>query len=857
MKVPIRHLAHNLLWTDSGQAHAVWRVEPSAYRHTTRAAKAQLLADTEALFKSIEGTYRLLSVCGQIDPADTVNRMIAGIDLAASPDYTALCEEFLTRLEMIETRERSRYLVVPLPDAGGARGLLAAGKRAIAEITAAAGATSPRIKPGEVAERLNQARGMRASWPGRIELVEASPAEILWLYARAPRRGLDEPSRPQPGQGPASATGLGALDEFLLDEGARGDRAGTPGAFNPFNHRHVKILTEHGASYQAFLCLSEMPGDFVWPGSEWLAGLDEIEFPVEWSIQINGIPRAEAEAKSRRQARELAAQVGEYTGGGDDPAGVPTPLAEAIGSLEQMRDRLSASASELELQTTAILCVSGESAAEVEQRAETLRKRYANADWQLSRPTGGQIACYTAMLPGTPAPRMLGDYVQFTLAADFAMSMPFAGDRLGDENGALFALSLSGSGLPVLTDFGLGPRANAGASAAFVGELGSGKSVSMKAAAYYSLVRGRRSGWAGSRGRVLAVDRTPSQEWVTFLQACPGQTQVIELSDSAKLSLDPLRIFHGKSAARYTEAVLSTLLQIRAMSEEGLVLTEAIEATVRHPDPSIRALAMELAHRGQRDPGGAAALLARKLRAVAGKSVSKALFNPKLQPLTISSADSIVFSVAGLSLPSREELGSDVRLERIGFEKIFGQAVLVLVAAICREVAFASLDEFTLTSWDECWWMAGTPEGRALLLEMVRDGRKHNCGCHFGLHDAEDLGAGEDGAETLRGLISMRYLFRHRTKSLAAKGLEFLGLDATDPDLLDLVTGLSPISVSEAERAVRAGEALHRDLSGRLGLIKVLIPPNPQIAAAILTTPHAAPDAPADQVPDTAELVAR
>jgi hypothetical protein len=838
VKNPIKHLAHNLIWNTTGQVWAVWRVEPAAYRHASRSAKNQLLADTEALIKSIEGEYRLISACGQLDPAATVERMINGVDLASSPEYAAVCEQVLDRLEAIESRERSRYLAVPLPEPGGARGALAAFAAAASSLAASAGAAPGRIKPSEVKAKLAQARALRASWPGSIELAEAAPAEILWLYARAPRRGLDEPARPRPGEGPVSATGLGALDEVLYDEGARTDRGRGARALNPFAHRHLKTLTEHGASYQAFLCLSEMPSQFVFPGSEWLAGLDEFDFPVEWAVCLRGVPRTEAEAKSRRQARELQAQVGEYTGDEGDEARAPAPLIEAIGALENMRERLSASSSELEVQASAVLCVYGESAEEAERRAETLRKAYAATDYQLSRPTGGQLTCYQALLPGAATPRMLGDYTQFTLARDFAMAMPFSGDRLGDDEGALYALGLSGAGmLPVLTDFSLGPRIDASASAAFVGELGSGKSVAMKTAAYYVLARGRRPDWPGSRGRVLAVDRTPNQEWVRFLKACPGRTQVIEISDHATLSLDPLRIFAGKQAARYTEAVLTTLLQVRTMTDEDVVLSEAIEDTVRAGSPSLLKLAKRLAGRGRTDPE--AASLARKLRAIAFKGQARALFDPRLEPLSVSGADSIVFAVAGLTLPTPEELASEVRLARLPFEKIFGQAALVLLTAVCRETAFAAPHEFVLTSWDECWWMAGCPEGRALMLEMVRDSRKHNCAAHFGLHDGDDLGVGDEHADTLRGLLRLRYLFRHRTAALAAKGLEFMGLEGGDRDLLELVMGLSPVAVSPAERAARAGECLHRDLSGRLGLIKVLMPQNEAVARAILTTPRA------------------
>ena len=56
--------------------------------------------------------------------------------------------------------------------------------------------------------------------------------------------------------------------------------------------------------------------------------------------------------------------------------------------------------------------------------------------------------------------------------------------------------------------------------------------------------------------------------------------------------------------------------------------------------------------------------------------------------------------------------------------------------------------------------------------------------------------------------------------------------------MLKIVTeNLSPVNVSDHERAIRAGECLYRDLKRRIGGMKVLIPADEQAADAIHTTP--------------------
>lgn len=67
--------------------------------------------------------------------------------------------------------------------------------------------------------------------------------------------------------------------------------------------------------------------------------------------------------------------------------------------------------------------------------------------------------------------------------------------------------------------------------------------------------------------------------------------------------------------------------------------------------------------------------------------------------------------------------------------------------------------------------------------------------------------------------------------------LSFLGVDSNDSELLDLVmTQLSPTQPPE-ERAARAGECLYRDLAGRIGMMRVLIPSDRAVHRTIHTTP--------------------
>ncbi|WP_052441217.1 ATP-binding protein [Streptacidiphilus anmyonensis] len=153
--------------------------------------------------------------------------------------------------------------------------------------------------------------------------------------------------------------------------------------------------------------------------------------------------------------------------------------------------------------------------------------------------------------------------------------------------------------------------------------------------------------------------------------------------------------------------------------------------------------------------------------------------------------------------------------------------MLYLVAAVAREVAFKRPDRFGWIDVDECYWLTSSTEGANLVHEIVHDGRKHKAGVGLGSHDPLEL-----GDETTRGLLGYKLVMRHTDPALARRSLEFLGLDAADPHLLDTVAGLSPSSAPH-----RQGECLLRDNTGRIGRVRIEIPPVERIEARIGTTP--------------------
>ena len=69
MRLPVRHVAGNVIWTVHGTCWAIWRVHGVTATHATTTDKTRRLAALEALVKALHGESMLLSLCPQIDPA--------------------------------------------------------------------------------------------------------------------------------------------------------------------------------------------------------------------------------------------------------------------------------------------------------------------------------------------------------------------------------------------------------------------------------------------------------------------------------------------------------------------------------------------------------------------------------------------------------------------------------------------------------------------------------------------------------------------------------------------------------------------------------------------------------------------
>jgi hypothetical protein len=826
VKPPARAIHGNLIWSTDGGVWAAWAVEPFPHGHTSAAAKLAVHARLRGLLIGLPPESLLLSVCERLDAWDVVADMLEGTE----PDHGRwgeVCAATAAQLTSAPLHRRRYYLAVALPAAG--RTWRERLRSASDGVTATFGTPPGPIARAERDARIREARAIEARLGVHVPLRRTTPGEVRWLYARSLQRALAEPPfddtweptiRPLQGARTTTPILVHLTDAVVREGGSRDDDE------RPRHRRYVRVDTTHGTTFQTALVVADMPHSWTFPGGggEWLVHVDDLGIPIDWAVRVRSVPNAAAQSKVRRQHRQLVGQVDEYDG---ETTGAPPSLAEAIAAVDAQRAELSANPSEPELQATMILSLASTSLAELEDHASTVQALFEPHDYGIARPTGGQLALLRAMLPGSAAPPVCRDYTQFLLPADLAAGAPFCGPEIGDPNGLLLGTSLdAGVATPVLFDPTFGPSVGRTASLAAVGALGSGKSYFLKRLCWDTIARG---------GQVVTVDRTTRGEYAAFASVAPGTAQVVRLGADTDVCLDPLRTFAGEHRTTATLGFLSLLAGTSPHTEEGAALAEAVDAVAADPRGRLVDVLDVLQRMGEGEPADPAARsLARRLAHYRRLGPGRIAFGDGA-PLRLD-ADCIVFWAPNLALPDRDTLLNEHLSRQMLPEHVLGHALLYLVAAVGREVVFSDPRRFGAALYDEAWAVLASPHGQRLVLEGIRDGRKHNGAIWLASQHPHDLGSGE-----LADLIGSRFVFRQATGATSA-ALEFLGASDSRDAEAALRTGL------------RTGQCLFRDVRDRIGLIQIAEPVLEDLRRAFDTTPgdHTAPveTGPAAQSPE-------
>ncbi|MGW6214334.1 ATP-binding protein [Streptomyces sp. NPDC055109] len=867
MRIPVRHISGHLVWSTHGSVWALYRLHPGPDAdgrreetvqgtHVPAAVRDEQLSKITHLVRSLSGAPRLYGLCAQVDPGEVALRMLDGVEPGGGQDdgphpWVENVEAALDLLDGQEMHRRTLWLAVPLKTESAGLQVAASVGAMWAEFAPLLGIRPAPVARREVTAYREQASQVEAALTGGIAFRPARPAEVVWMIQHALHRGMPEPlltdaehsalygghlrdgvlhspSYADLGQVRLQEGGIDpAVDDVDdLKGGGQVTRSGRSAWWrldsgSPLRRRWLQVESDAGTGYQAQLALAECPPTVGQAAADLFAQLELLDFPVDYTVDLTLVPAEKARDQVRRKKNELIDQADQYDA---RPTGMPASLNDAARDLGELDARLSRTSVEVEVQSVTVLTVWGPTAVVCDARARALTALLGGADYRAVRPAGLQEALFTMGLPATARPGVVREFTQHQVSEDWALSGAFTTAEVGDPSGMFLGIDLDcGTTRPVMINVADAPKQDASASMGIVGDLGAGKSVLEKLIA--------ESVWARG-GCAICIDRTPVREWATFARSsAKGRVQIIDAAQ-AEVSIDPLRMFAGPEGRHYALSYLTLQLGIGPMSTNGEVLHHAVEQAAASEAPSMHRVLEVLEEMAGREAGkrqDAAATLAGLIRVVATNSLAAMVFDPSLPPVRLdasSSSDMIVITTTGLKLPPKAAFDKPEVLHQQPLEALIGRAVLYLIAAIARQTAFEDPERFTAVVLDELYWLTSSAEGTALVHEILHDGRKHGAGLLAASHDAAELGPD-------RGLMAYRALARTADRERARRGLEFVGLDAEDPELVRLVTtGLSPVG-----QRGREGEFLLTCPRQNTGRVKAVIPRIARITSAITTTP--------------------
>lgn len=830
MRHPITDLAGNLMWTTSGTCWATWRIQPLPYGLRPLKDKQSVKDLHRMLFRSFSGEALLQGVEVSVDPTVVVERQLSGVDLEACPAWVAEARANLDRLSDpdLVLGQRVYYLSVPLANSGK--------HQFTAPLVAATGRLKeqlalPRQHPRaqEVQFRNLQAQRVADAFPTPFHATAITVAEQIWLSAHHQMRGmLDVP--------PDIATEFGSLvtssgvvlPSPVLDPGAQSDLDTKRSGINPLGRRVLKVINPDRpaeASYQALMVLASTPqGGVTFPGGELLGFLDDLGPETDWAIRMKVNSRDKVMHANRKAVRDLNDQ---YDQRGDGNSGGSQDLDLASSLLHEYQDLFASDRLEVEVEHEIVLATGADTFEGANGNAEHIQRTLGGMDFKFDRPIGAEEQLWWSMQAGVPTSSTVRAYAQFTTSDQFARLVPITTTKLGGQKGAIFALNTATARADVVhLDPGGYPELDKSGSVAFSGELGAGKTYGLKTMAGHIVAQG---------GQLFTIDKSAEGEWAVFARALTDDAVVVDPSDP-KWSMDPLRCLPDlDEGAIVAQSFLSTLIGCSPRDQDGRTLGLVLQPDylTRH---ALRSLHDVVTHLRADSGLTAGPDLSQQISVYADTVLGRLVFDPELPAIKPTSA-AVVWRTHRMAQPTEAEMATEHLFRSLSLEKVFGRAYYRLLMAVARRWAFADRTRVSALLLDEAYDAFVNPENVLEGEHFVRQGRRPRALMLLGSHNPE----GDFGSDTLRRLIPTRVAMRHTDPDLAAASVRWLGIDEKDPAFKDmvetLVTDTSPALPDIGVPEDRRGECFIRDAFGGIGSAKVLGPAQPDLAAAVTSTP--------------------
>ncbi|MGW7639514.1 ATP-binding protein, partial [Streptomyces decoyicus] len=354
MRLAMRHIAGNVVWSATGEVWAVWRVEPQGGPYMSGRERSQITGQVTSLLRALPGSARLYSLCAQTDPGEVAARMIQGVDMDTYPHWAEVAKARLDLLDGMEMHQRTLWLAVPLSSTGWRAELSAAFGAAWSEVSAVLGAQPTAVAAEEVVGYLQQAQQLARELAAFAELRAARPAEIVWMHQHAVHRGLEEPLLTEASQhegyggrlmhGELRCPSYADLGQVRLHEGGQQPpddtgtahrartRKGKRGRPSVLKRAWLEVESAAGTGYQAHLALAEMPRAVKEEDADILAQLEILPWPIDVTVDLSLVPAEKVSAEVSKRKRELLDQVDQHSA--QHAMGLPDEMHDAAEDLD-------------------------------------------------------------------------------------------------------------------------------------------------------------------------------------------------------------------------------------------------------------------------------------------------------------------------------------------------------------------------------------------------------------------------------------------------------------------------------------------------------------------------------------------
>ncbi len=648
----------------------------------------------------------------------------------------------------------------------------------------------------KVKDAISVEKSLYSQINGTCPMERATPRDIEWILKRSLYRSIGEPPLHIGEQAPVS---------LVEKEGTvylRPKRATMLQLFDNcwIQEKMQSLVVNHGekgdkkSSHQAFLSLVDIPEEINGVGGEWLYWLMVHDFPIDVSIRFNIIDPGEEITRLRRKRKEFRGEARQLQESGKD---IPLDMQETDAAGSHLEYKLSKG--QPLMWTETILCVSGKSKIEVEEKARAIETFYRPRFFIFQRSVGDTLRCFRAFIPGGNQE----NFWSFPMDPGFFASggIHFSSD-IGDPSGSLLGETSHGSPVRYNMSRPMSRELNKAGTIVILGTLGGGKSVLKKKLILENLLLG---------GKAFSVD--PKGEDHVFLDFpwLKPYTKVLRFraGSDETTRLNVFRLSHNSEKSwEIAQGYLELLLEARGEARR-LVIANAMELTMAHRFPSMPIFqqVLEEMERNEVDDElkGEARRCTQLLKAYEKDPLGKIVFHDDETEMALSEYPLVVADLRGLVLPKdSKEMGNRplTAVER------FSIGIMYLVTAMGQELMLNAPKEIVkLFALDEAWVITKLPQGEQLVKEFVKLGRSLNIVPLLATQEASDVANQE-----IRNNVGVVFCIRMNSPTEIEDAMEMLRMSSSLDEMVPRF------------RELKSGSCYFRDIEGRTNRVKIWLP---------------------------------